>query len=112
MNLQKNIRKVLKEETNLKKIIHKLIKNAGINVAIDVAGGFYELCEIMEIETPIDLLNLYNDFTRENQDLLTKLKDLKSSDEEYDNKEKSILKQLSILNTLIVNILKFKKLVK
>ena len=57
------------------------------------------------------LLNLYNDFTRENQDLLTKLKDLKLTDDEYDNKEKSILKQLSILNTLIINILKFKKLV-
>ena len=61
MNPQDHIKKILKEETNLKKIIHKLIKNAGINVAIDVAGGFYELCEIMEIETPIDLLNLYND---------------------------------------------------
>jgi hypothetical protein len=58
------------------------------------------------------LLNLYNDFTRENQDLLTKLKDLKLSDDEYDNKEKSILKQLSILNALIINILKLKKLVK
>lgn len=57
------------------------------------------------------LLNLYNDFTRENQDLLTKLKDLKLSDDEYDTKEKTILKQLSILNTLIINILKFKKLV-
>ena len=57
------------------------------------------------------LLNLYNDFTRENQDLLTKLKDLKLSDDEYDNKEKSILKQLSILNALIINILKLKKLV-
>ena len=54
------------------------------------------------------LLNLYNDFTLENQDLLTKLKDLKVSDDEYDNKEKSISKQLSILNTLIINILKFK----
>jgi hypothetical protein len=57
------------------------------------------------------LLNLYNDFTRENQELLTKLKDLKLSDDEYDNKEKLILKQLSILNTLIINILKYKKLV-
>ena len=57
------------------------------------------------------LLNLYNDFTRENQELLTKLKDLKLSDDEYDNKEKSILKQLSILNALIINILKLKKLV-
>ena len=58
------------------------------------------------------LLNLYNDFTRENQDLLTKLKDLKLSDDEYDNKEKTILKQLSILNALIINILKLKILVK
>jgi hypothetical protein len=58
------------------------------------------------------LLNLYNDFSRENQDLLTKLKDLKISDDEYDSKEKLILKQLSILNALIINILKFKKLVK
>ncbi len=61
MNLQKQIRKILKEETNLKKIIHKLIKDSGFNVAIDVVGGFYELCEIMEIETPMDLLNLCND---------------------------------------------------
>jgi hypothetical protein len=58
------------------------------------------------------LLNLYNDFSRENQDLLTKLKDLKISDDEYDSKEKLILKQISILNALIINILKFKKLVK
>jgi len=58
------------------------------------------------------LLNLYNDFTRENQDLLTKLKDLKISDDEYDSKEKLILKQISILNALIINILKFKKLLK
>jgi len=58
------------------------------------------------------LLNLYNEFTRENQDLLTKLKDLKLSDDEYANKEKLILKQLSILNALIINILKLKKLVK
>ena len=54
------------------------------------------------------LLNLYNDFSRENQDLLTKLKDLKISDDEYDSKEKLILKQISILNALIINILKFK----
>lgn len=58
------------------------------------------------------LLNLYNDFTRENQDLLIKLKDLKLTDDEYDVKEKLILKQVSILNTLIINILKLKKLVK
>ena len=58
------------------------------------------------------LLNLYNDFSRENQDLLTKLKDLKISDDDYDSKEKLILKQISILNALIINILKFKKLVK
>ena len=58
------------------------------------------------------LLNLYNDFTRENQDLLTKLKDLKISDDEYDSKEKLILKQISILNAVIINILKFKKLLK
>ena len=58
------------------------------------------------------LLNLYNDFSRENQDLLTKLKDLKINDDEYDSKEKLILKQISILNALIINILKFKKLVK
>ena len=58
------------------------------------------------------LLNLYNDFTRENQDLLTKLKDLKLTDDEYDVKEKLILKQISILNALIINILKFKKLLK
>lgn len=58
------------------------------------------------------LLNLYNDFSRENQDLLTKLKDLKISDDEYDVKEKLILKQISILNALIINILKFKKLLK
>ena len=58
------------------------------------------------------LLNLYNDFTRENQDLLTKLKDLKLTDDVYDVKEKLILKQISILNALIINILKFKKLLK
>ena len=58
------------------------------------------------------LLNLYNDFSRENQDLLTKLKDLKISDDEYDSKEKLILKQISILNALIINILKFKKILK
>ena len=58
------------------------------------------------------LLNLYNDFSRQNQDLLTKLKDLKISDDEYDSKEKLILKQISILNALIINILKFKKSVK
>jgi len=58
------------------------------------------------------LLNLYNDFSRENQSLLLKLKDLKLTDDEYDSKEKLILKQISILNALIINILKFKKLVK
>ena len=57
------------------------------------------------------LLNLYNDFTLKTKNYSKKLKDLKLSDDEYDNKEKSILKQLSILNTLIINILKFKKLV-
>ena len=58
------------------------------------------------------LLNLYNDFSRENQDLLTKLKDLKISDDEYDSKEILLLKQISILNAIIINILKFQKLVK
>ena len=61
MNLQDHIKKVLNEETNLKNITGKLIKNVGFNVAIDVVGGFDKLCEIMEIETPMDLLNLCDD---------------------------------------------------
>jgi hypothetical protein len=61
MNPQDHIRKVLNEETNLKNITGKLIKNVGFNVAIDVVGGFDKLCEIMEIETPMDLLNLCDD---------------------------------------------------
>ena len=61
MNLQEHIRKVLKEETNIKTIIHKFIKDGNLSVAIDVVGGFDKLCEIMGIKKPIDLLNLYND---------------------------------------------------
>jgi hypothetical protein len=61
MNLQEHIRRVLKEETNIKTIIHKFIKDGNLSVAIDVVGGFDKLCEIMGIKKPMDLLNLYND---------------------------------------------------
>lgn len=60
MNLQENIKKVLKEETNRKVRIHNMIKDIGIEKTIKMAGGFNRFMKKTDINDPIDYLNLFN----------------------------------------------------
>ena len=60
MNLQENIRKVLREETNFKTKIHKTIKNIGILDTMKITGGKDRFMKKMDIESPTDFLHLFD----------------------------------------------------
>jgi hypothetical protein len=55
------IKKILKEETNLKTKIHKFIKNVGIIDTMKIAGGKDRFMKKMDINTPMDYLHLFDD---------------------------------------------------
>lgn len=60
MNLQENIRRILKEESVKTELI-KMIKDDGINSAASIVGGVNNLMEVMGIKSPMGFLNIYND---------------------------------------------------
>jgi len=60
MNLQENIRRILKEES-LKQSLIDEVKNNGVQETAELVGGISNLIGILEIETPMDFLNIYND---------------------------------------------------
>jgi len=61
MNLQENIRRVLREETNRKTRIHKMIKDLGVEKTINMTGGFDRFIKKMDINDPMEFLNMFND---------------------------------------------------
>jgi hypothetical protein len=61
MNLEENIRKVLREETNFKTKIHKTIKYIGIIDTMKIVGGDDRFMKKMDIESPSDFLHLFDD---------------------------------------------------
>ena len=60
MNIQENIRRILKEESVKTELI-KMIKDDGINSASSIVGGVNNLMEVMGIKSPMGFLNIYND---------------------------------------------------
>ncbi len=60
MNLQENIRKILKEEST-KQILIDEIKYFGIESAARLVGDIDNLISVLNIETPIDFLYLFDD---------------------------------------------------
>jgi len=54
------IRHIIKEETNRKTRMVKIIKDLGINKTIKMVGGFNRFIKKMDINDPMDYLNLFN----------------------------------------------------
>ena len=57
------------QENNLKGIIKKLIKNKGIKFAIKSVNGFDNFVKIMDIDSPIDYLHLFDDLEIDNSEI-------------------------------------------
>lgn len=53
------IRYILKEETSLKHRVENLFKNIGLIGTLNIVGGFERFKKIMNIETPMDYLRLF-----------------------------------------------------
>lgn len=58
------------------------------------------------------LNRLYDDLQTEQQRLMHEMKNLKSEEEGAADKEKDLTKQITMLNTLMINSLKFRNLKK
>ena len=58
------------------------------------------------------LNRLYDDLQTEQQRLMHEMKNLKSEEEGSADKEKDLTKQITMLNTLMINALKFRNLKK
>ncbi len=54
------IRHIIKEETNRKTRMTKIINNMGIDKTIEMIGGFDKFEKIMDINDPMDYLHLFN----------------------------------------------------
>ena len=54
------IRHIIKEETNRKTRMVKIINNMGIDKTIEMIGGFDKFEKIMDINDPMDYLHLFN----------------------------------------------------
>ena len=54
------IRHIIKEETNRKTRMVKIINNIGIDKTIEMIGGFDKFEKIMDINDPMDYLHLFN----------------------------------------------------
>lgn len=64
MNLQENILRILREETehtNLQVTILRSIKSIGVESTSKAVGGFKNLCKILNINSPMDYLHLFDD---------------------------------------------------
>ena len=63
MNLQENIKRILKEEISNRgkdKLIH-MIKENGVEETAKWVGGIYNLIKVLEIKTATDYLHLFDD---------------------------------------------------
>jgi len=64
MNLQENILRILREETedtSLRDTILQSIKSIGVESTSKAVGGFKNLCKILNINSPMDYLHLFDD---------------------------------------------------
>ena len=55
------IRKILKEEVSGKSKLEKMIKSYGLEIAGKAVGGIDNLFKILNINTPMDFLHLFDD---------------------------------------------------
>ena len=57
------IRRIIKEEVSNRRqeILMDIIKNIGVDSAIKVVGGINNLFRILDINSPMDFLNLFDD---------------------------------------------------
>ena len=60
MNLQENIRKILREES-LKKTLINMIGDEGIETISRLSGGDENLLDVLNVKTPMDFLHLFDD---------------------------------------------------
>ena len=64
MNLQENIRRILREEsknTSLQDKVLYILKSKGVYLASKAVGGFKNLFKILNINSPMDYLHLFDD---------------------------------------------------
>ena len=59
MNLQENIKRILREES-AKQALIQMIKDDGITAPIQIVNGANNLIKIMGIKTPMDFLDIFN----------------------------------------------------
>jgi hypothetical protein len=63
-DLQESIKRVLREETedtSLRDTILRSIKSIGVELTTKAVGGFKNLCKILNINSPMDYLHLFDD---------------------------------------------------
>ena len=53
--------KILINESQLQSTIKSMIKNLGTQSTIDNVGGWENFCKVLNIETPMDFLHLFDD---------------------------------------------------
>ena len=64
MNLQESIRRILREEsknTSLQDKVLYILKSKGVELASKAVGGFKNLFKILDINSPMDYLHLFDD---------------------------------------------------
>ena len=60
MNLQENIKRILREES-LKKTLINMIGDEGIETISRLSGGDENLLDVLNVKTPMDFLHLFDD---------------------------------------------------
>jgi len=64
MNLQEHIRRILREEsknTSLQDKVLHILKSKGVELVLKAVGGFKNLSQILNINSPMDYLHLFDD---------------------------------------------------
>jgi hypothetical protein len=64
MNLQEHIRRILREEsknTSLQDKVLHILKSKGSELALKAVGGFKNFSQILNINSPMDYLHLFDD---------------------------------------------------
>jgi hypothetical protein len=64
MNLQEHIRRILREEsknTSLQDKVLHILKSKGAELALKAVGGFKNFSQILNINSPMDYLHLFDD---------------------------------------------------
>ena len=62
MNLQENIRRILREETSSrgKNKLIKIVKNIGFETALNIVSNQNNLIRTLDVHTPTELLDIFN----------------------------------------------------